>query len=885
MMKTMSPAAEVQLDSGKGLDYLAKFMSSLHGDQEKLRVIQSEYDNLSLLGQLLSVGSSITDISSMRADFNKLVADLLSQLAGELQKKAILGLRSNARVAIDILVRNLFERTADIGFLATDADIRAHAQAHVLDATAVAADARSREHLKERFAEYVRKYSVYHDIILLGLDGTVLVRLHNDGAGAVCRDPLVREALNTPQPYLEISRQTELLPGDAAPLIYAYRVTSPEGEPVGVLCLCFRLQDECARIFRGLVAQDDWTVVTILDGDGRVIASSDIYQFPPGARLERVDGDACRIVRFAGREYLATTQATHGYQGYMGPGWVGHALAPLNHAFDMAVAHEMQAVPEALREGVLRATNLFSPQLREIPVRAASIQGNLNRAVWNGSAWLSRADAALNTSFAKVLLREFGNTGARTSEVFSQSAHNLYETVISSVLADCASRAALAMDIMDRNLYERANDCRWWALTAAFREALAAQHGPDAEAIQRLGGILKEINGLYTVYSNLMIFDVDATVVAVSNPAYSGLRGQAIHAEWVRQVLALGGTQSYAVSAFERSPLYGGRPTYIYGAAIRDPEHLERVIGGVAIVFDSEPQFVAMLDEALPRRADGSVTPGAFAVYAERDGHVIASTDASLKPGMRLDLDGAFFRGGAGDSVSNIVERQGRYVAVGSRCSSGYREYKSASDSYRNDVVALVIVPLSDHVEDVHRVQARRRSGVRSLLQGTGVPSVEIATFHIGEQWFGLRSDSEIEAIAHRTITALPGAQPWVRGCLMVRDEPVTVVDIGAFLPGIVANRNGVDAQIVVVKLAGQRQSIAFEVDELGEVTDVEVSRIEHLPELSRGPALIADAVVKPAPGSADTEILILLSVEQLGARVLAAPEQVIARGMPKLVA
>src|SRR5690606_29164970 len=59
------------------LAHLTRFMSGLHEDQRKLREIQSVYDNLTLLGQLLCAG---TDITSMRSDFNELAAELLDQL-------------------------------------------------------------------------------------------------------------------------------------------------------------------------------------------------------------------------------------------------------------------------------------------------------------------------------------------------------------------------------------------------------------------------------------------------------------------------------------------------------------------------------------------------------------------------------------------------------------------------------------------------------------------------------------------------------------------------------------------------------------------------------------------------------------------------------------
>ncbi|NTV12100.1 MAG: chemotaxis protein CheW, partial [Zoogloea sp.] len=544
-------ARKTQARRADDLPYLMRFMSSLHEDQGKLRDIQSVYDNLTLLGQLLCAG---TDITGMRTDFNELAGVLLDQLATELRKKAVLSLGSNARVAIDILVRNLFERTADIGFLATDEDIRLFAEA--AQAAEPPDDLPQREAaLRARFDEYVQKYSVYHNIILLAPDGRVLAQLDGNNPVARSRDPLIGQSLTTDHAYVETFRATDLLPDEDTPLIYSYRVMSADGSrPVGVLCLCFRFQDECSRIFENLVSDNDWTVLTLLDQEGRVIASSDIYQFPVGAKLECVLDEECRIVRFAGREYLATTRPSHGYQGYMGPGWVGHALAPLNHAFEVAEATELEVVPKATLEGVLDCSTLFSRELRDIPVRASSIQHELNRAVWNGNIWLSRDTYAFNSSFAKVLLWEIGSTGVRTRNVFGESTASLYETVVSSVLYDCKSQAALAMDIMDRNLYERANDCRWWALTDEFRSILASGTALEPASRERLAAILRTINGLYTVYSNLLVFDMSARVVAVSNPAYTDMVGSTLQADWIRQTLALPDTQSYCVSAFAGSP-------------------------------------------------------------------------------------------------------------------------------------------------------------------------------------------------------------------------------------------------------------------------------------------------------------------------------------------
>ena len=853
-----------------GFDYLLGFMHGLQDDRRRLKDIQSTYDNLTLLGQLLGAG---TDITRMRADFNRLADVLIEQMASEHHRKAVLNLGYGARVAIDTLTRNLYERTADIGFLATDAEICSFAQA-VANDPSLRQDASRLAALRARFGEYVQNYSVYHNIILLTPDGQVLVQLDEHNPATCTTDPLLEQALRTEAGYVEAFHPTDLLPLEASPLVYAYRVMSDDGRrATGVLCLCFRFQDECQRIFDSLVAEDDWNVITLLDANQRVIASSDSYQFPLGVRLEPVPGEDCRVVRFAGREYLASTRPAQGYQGYTVPGWRGHALAPLNHAFEMSAAHELESVRSELLDCVLASTSLFSPELRAIPRNAARIQSELNRAVWNGHVWLLRLpDAAQSGSFAKVLLHEIGDTGERTRSVFAESIHNLYKTVLSSVLFDCSQQAALAIEIMDRNLYERANDCRWWALTPAFRAALQPDASPSPEQSQRLSAILRHINSLYTVYSNLLLFDQNGQVLALSNPADSDWLGKPLGEPWVRAALALPDSLHYCVSHFVSSPLYGGQPTCIFSAAVRTPSGNEPV-GGIAIVFDSAPQFQAMLHDALPRQANGNPVPGAFAVFAERERRVISSTHPGLQAGAHLAIDERFVRLERGESCSDIIIYEGRYFAVGSTMSAGYREYKSDGQVHRNDVVALVFWPLSDGTIDPISLAQLDSETVDAGPRRTSADtdSTDIACFLIGRNWYGVLSSHVIEALDGSQLMPMPGLLGRASGCLMHQDQVISVYDLAADLVAAPAGQERRQAggpatqrQIVVLQVSGQTQRFGVLVDALGAVRNVANARIDALSDAMTGSTSLVESLVKPEVGSADRRLLLVLSTPRI---------------------
>jgi len=92
--------------------------------------------------------------------------------------------------------------------------------------------------------------------------------------------------------------------------------------------------------------------------------------------------------------------------------------------------------------------------------------------------------------------------GIEMEREFHYFTDGLLKTVTASRLNDASFLASITVEIMDRNLYERANDCRWWALTPDFRRILS-QTQVDKTGLARLENILEYINSYYTVYSNL----------------------------------------------------------------------------------------------------------------------------------------------------------------------------------------------------------------------------------------------------------------------------------------------------------------------------------------------------------------------------------------------
>ncbi|SHK20789.1 Chemotaxis signal transduction protein [Desulfatibacillum alkenivorans DSM 16219] len=846
----------------KRLQGVINCMADVESCREELGKLGSQWDLLTILGQM---GGTRTDMTGTRMGFQGLTAELLSQLGLESLKKTVQDISAKAQVVVDIVIRNLFERTADIGFLATDDDIRDFLNEIKMYKAEDEGAGHDRRRLTaamvKRFREYVAKYSVYFDIVLMDPEGHVAARLDDKQPLEQSKDPLIREALATRGEYVEIFRETDLLPNAGDSLVYAYRVTQnndPSSRPLGVLALCFRFQNEMDGVFRNLKSEDDWAVMTLLNKDGEVIASSDEYHVPIGAKMELALDAEYRVVRFAGREYLAKTCKTTGYEGFFGLGWLGHVMLPLDHAFDQSGDSDLkQRVEETILEAVMSDPQLFSQELRGIPIQADQIQSELERTVWNGNVCESDASS-------KVLLWNISRAGSRTKAVFEESIGNLHETVVSAILGDVEFQAALGVDIMDRNLYERANDCRWWALTSAFRRLLA-QETVSAGDRRKITDILQYINGLYTVYTNLFVYNAKGEILAVSNPAEEEIVGAIINERWVSQTLALRDSQRYSVSPFEKSNLYNGRHTYIYGASITDVRDSSRVLGGIGIVFDSEPQFEAMLKDSLPRNNKDEVSEGCFGIFADRNQTIISSTDPAHPVGEKLNIGAEFFSLPNGEKTSRIIEYRGQYYAVGACTSFGYREYK-VSDSYRNDIIGLVFAPLAKVQEQKAPIGLRREFGMDIGRARTGgLDCVEMATFYIGAKWLGVNAQCVVEAVNFKGVSAIPGAHPIVRGKMLYNNHVIPVLLIHSELRAAKPADES-RSSVIVVQYTDEndkKQLIGIVVDSLGEIPEIDKSRIVESPSLFDRKGL-ARSVVKPDPGSECSEMFVELNLERL---------------------
>ena len=192
-----------------------------------------------------------------------------------------------------------------------------------------------------------------------------------------------------------------------------------------------------------------------------------------------------------------------------------------------------------------------------------------------------------------------------------------------------------AIEIIDRNLYERTCDVRWWATDSAVVSALAEpSEAASRHASQRLGVILSA----YTVYLDLWICDAQGRVIASGRPGrYAQVAGMSVaQTSWFSQAMQTRSGEEFVACDVETVPALGGAPVATYAAAIREDGRSDRpAIGVLGVHFDWRPQAQAVVDGV---RLTAEERQRSRVMLLDRAGRVLAASDRQGELDERFNL-------------------------------------------------------------------------------------------------------------------------------------------------------------------------------------------------------------------------------------------------------
>jgi len=196
-----------------------------------------------------------------------------------------------------------------------------------------------------------------------------------------------------------------------------------------------------------------------------------------------------------------------------------------------------------------------------------------------------------------------------------------------------------AIEIIDRNLYERTCDVRWWATDSAVVDCVAT---PTRESCAYASQRLKVILDAYTVYLDLWIADPSGRVIATGRPdRYPAAKTASVaDAPWFKDALKTKSGDDFAVCDIERVKALNDAPVATYATAIREGGQAHgRVLGVLGVHFDWKPQAQAVVDGV---RLTDEERSRSRVLLLDQNHRVLASSDGKgvLEETFKLETAG-----------------------------------------------------------------------------------------------------------------------------------------------------------------------------------------------------------------------------------------------------
>lgn len=610
--------------------------------------------------------------------------------------------QSMAKIKIDMMERNLLERTCDVRWWAMEQAFwrclhTSPAGSGGRKTAGKTGEAEQQAALAlacTRLEDIRSSYTLYRDLVIVNAQGIVVANANPERRSAVIgRDvsgePWFERALKTQDGSDYIAQDVMASAIEAQEsLIYATAIRdqgAETGQPIGVLGVLFDFQGECRIILGDYLPKDaqgetlDGWFSFFTNQDDKVICSSDQHYLPFGAlpglpkshrSLLRPGDSVVSTAIFAGTRSLLVSHKSAGFADYPGLNWTSHLVLPLAAMFERTGSQGDYG---------LSPRELMNSRL--IPDNNRQTYQEIQR---------NKGDIQLISINGIVLATDLGKSGKSFMPIFDQitatgsSTTGKMELLLSEMSSDMLQQnldalenlSKQAIELIDRNLFERAADVRWWSTDHVFWDWLGQRRGQSAQEVSRR---LSIINGAYTMYRDLVLADANGKIVAnARTDNRERLEGKSVSDHpWFRQGMQLSRSTQYGAQDVAKSDLELEDTSLIfYAAVLEGGQRTGKPSGVLAVLFDWKQQALPILQNCLPRMGAGVVDGGA-AFYVNRDKVVIASTDEDKFPvGKPVPLPAENSSLKDGQSASGVFSVGGRKYILGSSASHGYREYK-----------------------------------------------------------------------------------------------------------------------------------------------------------------------------------------------------------------
>ena len=253
--------------------------------------------------------------------------------------------------------------------------------------------------------------------------------------------------------------------------------------------------------------------------------------------------------------------------------------------------HTDQASPERIAE----MADALVQKMKQATNEICHINDRTHLLSLNARIEAARAGGTVGAAFG-VVASAMSNLSEKTAHVADNMAaeteqangqlHQLTRALATNVRGTRLSDLALTnIDLIDRNLYERSCDVRWWATDSSVVQALNARTDEARKfCAHRLGAILRS----YTVYYDLVLCDLEGRVVANGRPAqFRSVGASCRETAWFASALKTNSGEEFGFEGVHGSSLVSGQRVLVYSCVVRAGGEVGgEPLGVLGIVFN-----------------------------------------------------------------------------------------------------------------------------------------------------------------------------------------------------------------------------------------------------------------------------------------------------------
>ena len=484
-----------------------------------------------------------------------------------------------------------------------------------------------------RLEDINNSYTLYRDLVIADSEGFIIANSNSDRRSVVLGMSVRGERWFVKA--LETKNGTEYFAQDICKskvedqlsLVYstAVRENSDEnGKVTGAMGVFFDFQGEAKIILEEYMPLDedgeiiDGCYSMFTNSKGKIIASTDESILEVGGsahipRKNRALNDGGRMnsyLIFEGVDSAVFSSRTDGYLDYRGLGWSSHVIIPKSRIFenDSDLDNYNISAEELLNSKIIPDIN--KQTYHKVQDDKESIQLiSLNGIVF--ASKLGKRGGALGPIFNQIT-KSGDYVTSRMEDLLKEMANGELRLNLKAL----ENFSKQAIDLIDRNLFERSADIRWWATDEYFWQALL---NPSEKNFIKASNRLKVINGSYTMYRNLVLSDAGGDIRACSRTELKNELSKINVSDqvWFQMGMRTTFSSEYAVQDVASSNLEKNKErSLIYSGGVRgNGEREGDAIGVLGILFDWDTEAKKILQTCLPMDRQGMIIEGSAAVF------------------------------------------------------------------------------------------------------------------------------------------------------------------------------------------------------------------------------------------------------------------------------